>query len=91
MHFPEEGRTALDLFDDFETESFRQNAFYRRPDFLELAEFYGMKMGRAERCLDQFVNNKDKTFALIGRSLLSDPAKADFGARFTDRLKAIAG
>jgi serine/threonine-protein kinase HipA len=91
LHFPEEGRTALDLFDDFETESFRQNAFYRRPDFLKLAGFYGMQMGRAERYLNQFANNKDKTFDLIGRSLLSDPAKADFGARFTDRLKAIVG
>ena len=73
----------------FATESFRQNAFYKRPDFLKLAEFYGMNTGRAERRLDQVAGNKDRILDLIGRSFLSDEAKADFAARFGDRAKAI--
>lgn len=89
LHFPEESRTALRLFDTFETESFRQNAFYRRPDFLKLAELYGMNMERAERCLDQFAEKKDGVLDLVGRSLLPDESKADFTARFGDRMKAI--
>ena len=89
LHFPGEGRTALALFDTFETESFRQNAFYRRPDFLQLAECYGMAMRRAERRLDQFAGNKSTIADLVGRSFLSDKAKADFTARFEDRTKAI--
>lgn len=90
LHFPEEGRTALDLFDSFETESFRQNAFYRRPDFLKLGEFYGMDAGRAERCVNRFADSKDRVLALIQRSFLTGQAKADFTARFVDRLNALA-
>jgi serine/threonine-protein kinase HipA len=90
LHFPREGRTALPLFDTFETESFRRNAFYKRPDFLKLAEFYGMNLERAGRRLRQFADNKDRVLDLIARSFLSDPAKLDFRTRFLDRLQAIA-
>jgi serine/threonine-protein kinase HipA len=90
LHFPKEGRTALNLFDTFETGSFRHNAFYKRPDFLKLAEFYGMNMGRAENYINQFADNKSRVSDLIERSFLSDRAKADFRTRFDDRLKAIA-
>ena len=90
LHFPDEGRTALDLFDTFETDSFRRNAFYKRPDFRKLAEFYGMHAGRAERCLAQFADNQDRVRDLIGRSYLTDQAKEDFTTRFADRLRALA-
>jgi serine/threonine-protein kinase HipA len=89
LHFPEEGRTALDLFDTFETESFRQNAFYKRPDFLKLAECYGMNGTRAERCLRQFADSETAVVGLIERSFLSEMAKVDFQDRFRDRLRAI--
>jgi serine/threonine-protein kinase HipA len=90
LHFPDEARTALDLFDSTETESFRRNAFYRRPDFLKLAELYGMKEGRAEGILARFPENREQTRNLIGRSFLSDAAKADYAVRLDDRLHAIA-
>ncbi|MBU1858207.1 MAG: HipA domain-containing protein [Verrucomicrobia bacterium] len=90
LHFPKEDRTALHLFDTFETESFRHNAFYKRPDFLKLAEFYGMNMERTGRYINQFADNKDRVIDLIERSFLSDRAKADLRTRFDDRLKAIA-
>lgn len=90
MHFPEEGRTALDMFDTFESESFRQNAFYRRPDFLKLAEVFAMNPSRAERFLAQFSDHQGRVFGLIERSFLSPEGKADFTQRFCDRLKAIA-
>ena len=89
LHFPNEDRTALDLFDTFESESFRQNAFYKRPDFLKLAELDGMNPSRTLRCLDQFIRNKDRVLNLVNRSFLSDEAKADYAARLDDRLKAI--
>jgi len=89
LHFPEEARTALDLFDTFETESFRQNAFYKRPDFLKLAECYGMNMARAERCLRLFVDSETAVVGLIERSFLSETAKVDFQSRFRDRLRAV--
>lgn len=90
LHFPEEARTALGLFDTYETESFRQNAFYRRPDFLKLAEFYGMNPVRAERCLRQFADSEAAVAALVARSFLSEKAKADYHGRFRDRVRAIA-
>jgi serine/threonine-protein kinase HipA len=90
LHFPEEARTALGLFDTYETESIRQNAFYRRPDFLKLAEFYGMNPARAERCLSQFTDSEAAVAALVERSFLSEKAKADYHGRFRDRVRAIA-
>ncbi|MEI6564051.1 MAG: HipA domain-containing protein [bacterium] len=90
LHFPEEGRTALDLFDTFESESFQQNAFYKRPDFLKLAEFYGMNMDRAENYLDRFVRIQAPVLNLIGRSFLTEQAKVSFVARYHDRVKAIS-
>lgn len=90
LHFPEEGRTALDLFDTFETGSFRQNGFYKRPDFLKLAEFYGMNMARSERCLRQFADHETAVLRLVERSFLSEAARTDFVDRYRDRLRAIA-
>jgi len=89
LHFPDEERTALDLFESFATESFLHNAFYKRPDFLKLAEIYGMNDGRAARCLAQFSDRRDSVHELIDRSFLSAAAKADYAVRFGDRLKAI--
>ena len=90
LHFPNEARTALDLFDSFESKSFRQNAFYKRPDFLKLAELYGMDISRAEQCLQQFAKREDAVVSLVGRSLLSVGARNDFLRRFQDRLHAVA-
>jgi serine/threonine-protein kinase HipA len=89
LHFPTESRTALDLFDSFESDHFRQNGFYSRPDFLKLAEIYGLNMERAARFLDLFSTSRNQVQDLIGRSFLSDQAKADFHSRFTDRLNSI--
>lgn len=90
LHFPREGRTALDLFETFESESFRTHAFYKRPDFMKLAELYGMNNVRAERCVSQFVLRRDKALDLVRRSFLSDTAKAEFAACLDDRVNAIA-
>ena len=91
LHFPEEGRTALDLFDSYESKHFRQNALYGRSDFLHLAEICGMNMARAERMLDQFQSREDVVIELIRRSFLGETAKVDFRTRLGDRLQAIRG
>ena len=48
LHFSHEQRMALDLFRDYETESFQDNGFYKRADFLKLAEFYEIPPGRVQ-------------------------------------------
>jgi len=81
--------TALDMFDNFESESYRKNAFYKRPDFLKLAEFYGMDVSRAGQVLQRFTERTDAVTALVGRSYLSDEAKADYMHRYHDRTRAV--
>lgn len=90
LHFPAESRTALDMFDEFESESFRKNGFYKRPDFLKLAELYGMKGERAEKVLDRFADGQAAAIDLVNRSFLSSDAKQDMLRRLRDRLRSIA-
>lgn len=89
LHFPTEARTALDMFDTFETESFRWNAFYKRPDFLKLAQLYAIKPSRAEKILDRFEQEQPAATELILRSFMSEESKVDVIARLQDRLRAI--
>jgi serine/threonine-protein kinase HipA len=89
LHFPNEARTALEMFDTFETESFRQNAFYRRPDFVKLAEFYGIKPDRAEKALRRFASGQSAAADLVNRSFLSPDAREDVLHRIQDRQRTI--
>ncbi len=90
MHFPNEPRTALELFETFETESFQRNGFYKRPDFVKLAEFYGMRDQRVDKVLQRFTDCQDPAVDLIERSFLSVDAKKEVVQRLRDRLRAIA-
>ena len=90
LHFPDEPRTALSMFDSYESDSYRGNAFYRRVDFVKLGEFFGMRPGRISLYLDVFGARLDAVHDLIDRSLLSAAAKSDYKARFDDRLRAIS-
>jgi serine/threonine-protein kinase HipA len=89
MHFPDESRTALDLFDEHESGFFRANGFYGRDDFMMLAEMYGLNFKRAKKILDIFPANRSAVRNLVGRSFLSEEAKTDYMKRFDDRLLAI--
>jgi serine/threonine-protein kinase HipA len=89
LHFPFESRMALEMFDDFESETFNNNGFYGREDFLMLAEMYEIQPRRACRILDNYTVNKCAVLNLIGRSFLSENAKSDYIKRFEDRLIAI--
>lgn len=91
LHFPHEARTALEMFDTLETESFRQNAFYTRPDFLKLANLYGIDLDRAQKILDRFPASPQHVRGLLDRSFLSTESRYDFQHRFQDRLRAISG
>jgi serine/threonine-protein kinase HipA len=90
MHLPNESRTALDLFDNFESVFFKQNGFYGRIDFMELARCFGIPEKRAEIVLTIFPARKQAIEELIERSFLSADGKQNYLARFIDRLRAIA-
>lgn len=89
VHFPDESRMAIDLFSDFETESFKENGFYKKPDFMKLAEFYEIKHNRTERIIQSFLQKNENVKYMIESSLLSKDAKIRYLEIFEDRLKAI--
>ncbi len=89
LHLPHESRTALEFFDDHETESFQRNGFYKRADFIELARRYEIPPKRSEGILNRFQGSAAAVGGLVGRSLLSERAKARYCALVRDRLAAI--
>ncbi len=89
VHFPNESRMALDLFIDYETESFKENGFYKKTDFMRLAEFFKIKPERVMRMIDNFPIKKEKIENMVKSSLLSKDAKSRYLEIVKDRLKAI--
>jgi len=90
LHLPTESSTALDFFaDDFETEEFRQNAFYTGADFMELAERFEMKADRAENIVRSIESLPDKADGLVSVSLLSEAARDSYMAVVRDRARAV--
>lgn len=89
LHLPNETRLALDLFHDYESDFFKENAFYGRPDFMELARRFGLPETRANALLNTFPDRRDAVCELIHNSFLSAPAKQNYLDRFHDRLRAI--
>jgi len=89
MHLPQEARTALNLFDDYESDFFTRNGFYGRPDFMELARRFGMIATRATAILDIFHKRKTEVEAIVMRSFLSSEAKTEYVRRFHDRLRTM--
>lgn len=89
LHFPNETRTALDLFDEFESDFFKKNGFYGRPDFMELARRFGLRATRADMILNTLLSRKQMVEELIFRSFLSEEGKRDYLARYTDRIRTI--
>lgn len=90
LHVQELGRTALELFgDDFETEFFKANGFYGKPDFMELAHRIGIKEIRAERFIAETCSHLREMDAMIDRSYLSEPSKTLFKAQVKDRAEAL--
>ncbi|MCQ2098051.1 MAG: HipA domain-containing protein [Fibrobacter sp.] len=90
LHVQELGRTALELFvDDFETEFFKANGFYGKPDFMELARRIGIKEIRAERFIAGTCCHLNQMDAMIDRSYLSEQSKVLFNAQVKNRAKAL--
>lgn len=89
LHLPNESRMALELFEDYETESFQRNGFYKLADFHELARRYELLPHRAEAILNRFRAGALAVEGLIERSLMSERAKGRYLALITDRLVAL--
>ena len=90
LHFPNETRTALDLFDDHETKHYLDNGFYTGACFIQF--------GKKIRIRDTFVNKEIARYfekesdvkKMVECSQLSSEAKKEYMERYKDRLIAIS-
>ena len=89
VHLPNESRTALELFEEYETKSFEANGFYAYDDFLAFGENLGLSTRMVENIIKTFIGYEKKVLELLKRSFLSLEAKERYEALFLDRAKAI--
>ena len=90
LHLPNESRMALELFEDYETNSFKANGFYSYNDFIEFANIIGLNSAISKKIIQEFISYKDKTLELLNISFLSDSAKTEYKKLYLDRLKAVS-
>jgi len=91
LHVPNESRTALELFkDDFETESYKANAFYAYDDFVTFAQKLGLIESRYKKILETFISKQEDVNLLIGCSRLSEECKALYSEHVKDRVRAFS-
>jgi len=89
VHFPEESRTALELFRDFETPQFAANGFYSAADFHELGRRYNLPAKSLDETLVEFRRGYPAMEAMVRCSFLSEGARQRYLAIVGDRLKAL--
>ena len=90
LHLPNESRTALELFRDFETKSFEANGFYAHDDFMALAQRLGIQEKIAQKIVKEFLSKGSATQALLEGSFLSSEAKERYQRLYLDRVKALS-
>jgi serine/threonine-protein kinase HipA len=82
--------TALDLFkDDFETMSYKTNAFYAKDDFFLFGERIGMKPVRINMLLEKFSSGYAGLESLIQRSAFKESSKSLYLDMVRDRIKRL--
>ncbi len=89
IHFPNESRMALDMFEEFETKHYKNNGFCGFEDFIKLGEFYKIKSNRIKKMILEFPGKREKVEKLISQSFLSSEGKEKYLEIYLDRLKAI--
>jgi serine/threonine-protein kinase HipA len=89
IHIPNESRTALELFEEYETKSFLANGFYAYNDFIKFSFFIGLEEKIAIQIVEEFIGYQNKTLELLTTSYLSHHAKSRYKTLYLDRLKAF--
>ena len=89
IHLPHESRTALELFEEYESRSFEANGFYAYDDFVAFGERLGLATKMVDKILREFVGYQPKVLALLEEAFLSPIAKERYASLFLDRVRAI--
>ncbi len=88
LHTPQEGDTALDLYDgDMDDEFYAKNGCYGRSNFTTLAERIGLPAKRTDLVFKTLLSNEPKVVAMIDRSFLTQKAKDIYAKNFLDKIK----
>jgi len=90
LHLPNESRTALEFFREYETKSFEANGFYAYDDFMALAKCLEIPPKMAEKIVKDFLAKEEITLNLLENSFLSTKAKERYSILFLDRIKALS-
>ncbi len=90
LHLPNESRTALEFFKEYESKSFSANGFYAYDDFIALAKFLDIPQKMAEHVIRDFLAKEKATIELLNNSFLSSEAKERYRVLFVDRIKAVS-
>jgi hypothetical protein len=91
LHVPDESRTALELFkDEFETESYKINAYYAYDDFVVFAQKLGLVEKRYKRILESVVTEQEAVYWLIECSMLPEECKQLYREHVEDRVRACS-
>jgi len=90
LHLPNESRTALEFFKEYETKSFEANGFYAYDDFMALAKCLEIPPKMAEKIVKDFLAKEEITLNLLENSFLSTKAKERYSILFLDRIKALS-
>lgn len=91
LHLPNESRTALELFKgEFETESYKANAFYAYDDFVVFAQRLGLVEIRYKRILENFIDEQEAVFSLIDCSMLPEESKQLYKGHMKDGGQALS-
>jgi len=89
VHFPNETRTALELFRDFETPQFAANGFYTLSDFRELGKRFKLPAKTVEEVFTESQLGLPAMGSLVERSFLSAVAKDRYLKTLADRASAL--
>jgi len=90
LHLPNESRTALEFFKEYEIKSFEANGFYAYDDFIALAKFLDIPHKMVERVIRDFLAKEKATLELLNNSFLSMEAKERYTRLLSDRIKAVS-
>ncbi|MGI6393796.1 MAG: HipA domain-containing protein [bacterium] len=90
LHFPNETRTALDLFDEIETKQYLDNGFYTGACFMKFGEVLKVRQSMALKAISSYFEKIEAVKIFVKNSMLSEVAKDDYFSRFKDRLKALS-
>jgi serine/threonine-protein kinase HipA len=90
VHTPNETVTALNIFEDYETNFFTANGYPGAQSFLELGR--RLNIPNPQRIIDRFINEENLNQALdfLDQSAMSNPAKEAYGNMLQARVDILS-